>query len=66
MPVDPVEFGRVLGRLDAQDREIKGLRQDVTQLLELANRGKGSLSMLLCLGSVIGAVMGYFADRLFH
>lgn len=63
---DPQEFGRVLARLDAQDRQIVELRNDVRSLLDLANKGRGSLLTLIAIGSLIGTVIGWFAGKWFH
>lgn len=65
MPVDPVEFGRVLERLSQQDRQLEALRADMGSLLEMANRGKGAIAVLMILGSALGAVLGWFSGRWF-
>lgn len=64
-PIDPIEFGRVLARLDAQDIELRDVKNalrdannNIATLLALANRGKGSLMMLCLFGSIIGWVAG--------
>ncbi|KAA0089381.1 hypothetical protein CIW54_07920 [Paraburkholderia sp. T12-10] len=64
-PIDPVEFGRVLARLDEQDKTIDEMRQDIKSLLAMANRGKGALFILMSVSSVIGAVMGALGHHFF-
>lgn len=66
MPIDPIEFGRVLGRLDSQDAQLKSLEAElrsansnISTLLAMANQGKGSLATLLCIGSIIGSIIGW-------
>lgn len=46
MSIDPIEFGRVLGRLDAQDVQIKELKgaivtanDNIEKLIKMAERG---------------------------
>lgn len=62
---DPVQWGRVLARLDAQDSEIRNLRDDVKALLELAHEGKGGILMLMSVGTGVGAVLGWLVEHLF-
>lgn len=70
--IDPIEFGRVLARLDQQDQqsaemrtEIAQMRTDIQSLLALANRGKGALFTLTSIGAAIGAVLGALGHHLF-
>jgi type II secretory pathway component PulJ len=63
--IDPIEFGRVLARLDQQDQqsaemrtEISQMRTEIQSLLALANRGKGALFTLTSIGAAVGAVLG--------
>jgi hypothetical protein len=53
MEVDPIIFGRVLERLDAQDKLINEMRQDVRTLVDLANKGKGAWWLAL---SLVGGI----------
>jgi hypothetical protein len=57
MEVDPIIFGRVLERLDAQDKLINEMRQDVRTLVDLANKGKGAWWLAL---SLVGGVSSLF------
>lgn len=61
-----LEFGRVLGRLDAQDREIIALRNDVKSLLDMASRGKGSLMTFMVIGSIVSTILGWTVGRWLH
>ena len=64
--IDPVLFGRVLARLDAQDQEILALRQDVKTLVNLANQGKGGLLMLTTIGTIVGSIVGWIVAHFFR
>lgn len=44
MAIDPLEFGRVLARLDAQDRTLNRLEQEVSEMRE----GITELKNMLC------------------
>ena len=61
---DPMEFGRVLERLSRQDEEIRALREDVKNLLTLANQGKGSLLTLTTCGALVGSVLTWLVEHL--
>lgn len=65
MPVDPVDFGRVLARLDGQDDQIAEMRIDIKNLLAMANQGKGSLWVLTSVGAGVGAVLTWVAQHFF-
>ncbi|NMV36915.1 hypothetical protein [Ralstonia insidiosa] len=65
MSVDPVEFGRVLARLDEQDGQIAEMRQDVKNLLAMANQGKGSLWVLTGLAAGVSSVLTWVAQHVF-
>lgn len=62
--IDPVLFGRVLARLDEQDEQIKELRKDVKDLVQLANQGKGSLLMLCTVGGIVSSILTWIATHL--
>lgn len=63
--IDPIEFGRVLARLDEQDKTIDEMRQDIKSLLAMANRGKGALFILMSVSSIVGAVIGAVGHHFF-
>ncbi|KVG33879.1 hypothetical protein [Burkholderia diffusa] len=64
--IDPVEFGRVLGRLDEQDRQIAEMRADIKRLLAMANQGKGGLFTLTTIGAIVGGTLTWFVQHMFQ
>lgn len=73
MDIDPIEFGKVLGRLDAQDRQIaeiklasKDTQKNVEHLVNLANQGKGGLMMLTTIAGIVGSIIGWMIAHLFR
>lgn len=61
---DPKEFGKVLARLDAQDKTLSRLEDNVSNLVVMANQGKGGLMMLMSIGSIVGAIVGWVVEHL--
>lgn len=65
------EWGGVLERLRQQDQvlaaqniKMETMSKDIAELLALANRGKGSLMMLMSIGSVVGVIVGWVIEHL--
>jgi hypothetical protein len=63
--IDPREFGKLEAQVEALQKEVHGLRDDVKQLLEMANKSKGGFWVGMSVASAIGGVMTFVADRLF-
>ena len=63
--IDPREFGKLEAQVEALQKEVHGLRDDVKQLLEMANKSKGGFWVGMSIASAIGGVMTFVADRLF-
>lgn len=73
MSIDPIEFGRVLARLDAQDKQIADIKEaakdtqnNVAHLVNLANQGKGGLMMLSTIAGIVGSIIGWMVSHLFR
>ena len=63
--IDPREFGKLEAQVEALQKEVHGLRDDVKQLLEMANKSKGGFWVGMSIASAVGGVMTFVADRLF-
>jgi hypothetical protein len=55
---DPVMMGKVLARLEAQDRVLASLQEDMEELMENMHRKDGMHKILLGLISVLSFVIG--------
>lgn len=62
--IDPREFGRLEAEVKSLQTEVSGLRDDVKELLELANKSKGGFWMGMAIASGVGGVVGAFAKML--
>ena len=63
--IDPREFGKLEAQVEALQKEVHALRDDVKQLLEMANKSKGGLWVGMSVASAFGGVITFVADRLF-
>jgi hypothetical protein len=63
--IDPREFGKLEAQVEALQLEVHGLRSDVKQLLEMANKSKGGFWVGMTIASTLGGILTFVADRLF-
>jgi hypothetical protein len=63
--IDPREFGKLEAQVEALQLEVHGLRNDVKQLLEMANKSKGGFWVGMTIASTVGGVLTFVADRVF-
>lgn len=63
--IDPREFGKLEAQVEALQLEVHGLRSDVKQLLEMANKSKGGFWVGMTIASTVGGVLTFVADRVF-
>jgi DNA anti-recombination protein RmuC len=62
--IDAREFGKLEAQVEALQKEMHSLSQDVKALLELANKGKGGFWMGMTIASFMGGIVTFVADRL--
>lgn len=62
--IDPREFGRLEGDVQALSAQVAALQQDVKALLELANRSKGGLWAGMSIASALGAAGMWLIEHL--
>jgi len=61
--IDPREFGRLEAEVKALQDEVSGLRDDVKELLELANKSKGGFWIGMAIVSGVGGIVGAIAKE---
>jgi hypothetical protein len=62
--IDPREFGKLEAQVEALQAEVHGLRQDIKELLEMANRSKGGMFVGMAIASVVGGIISFVATKL--
>jgi hypothetical protein len=62
--IDPRDFGRLEAEVKSLQGEVSGLRNDVKELLELANRSRGGFWVGMSIASLIGGVITFIGERL--
>ena len=63
--IDPREFGKLEGPVEALNVEVHALRNDVKALLELANKSKGGFWMGMTIASTVGGLLTFIGERVF-
>lgn len=64
--IDPREFGKLEAQVESLQVEVHGLRDDVKQLLEMANKSKGGFWMGMTIASALGGVLTFIGERIFR
>jgi DNA anti-recombination protein RmuC len=60
------DFGKLEAQVEALQKEVHTLSQDVKALLELANKGKGGFWMGMTIASFGGGIITFIADRVWR
>jgi uncharacterized protein YlxW (UPF0749 family) len=62
--IDARDFGKLEAQVEALQKEVHTLSQDVKTLLELANKSKGGFWMGMTIASAVGGLLTFVADRI--
>ena len=67
MELDPIKVGVMWQKVETMEKEVSELRDDVKQLLELANKSKGGLwagmMVISAVSSFVGFLIHYFTSK---
>jgi len=50
----------LFNKIDNMNKDMKNLRDDISELKDYANKSKGGFRLLMILGSLLAAALGYF------
>tara|TARA_R110002153_G_scaffold70900_4_gene185965 strand:+ start:481 stop:690 length:210 start_codon:yes stop_codon:yes gene_type:complete len=55
--IDPVEYGKLISRVESLSKKVDSMDSDIKQILALANKSKGAFWVGLTFASFAGAVV---------
>lgn len=58
-PIDPVEYGKLISKVESLEKKIDKMENALDELLALANKGRGGFWAGMMIASLIGAVISY-------
>jgi hypothetical protein len=61
--IDPREFGKLEAQVQALQIEVHAMREDIKQLLEMANKSKGGMFVGMAIASVVGGIISFIATK---
>jgi hypothetical protein len=61
--IDPVKYGVLWERVQNMDRKIDKMENQITELLELANKSKGGFWMGMTIASSVGAFVAWIVGH---
>lgn len=62
--IDPVEYGKLISKVESLEKKIDKMETALDELLALANKGRGGFWAGMMIASLIGAVISYFSKLL--
>ena len=62
--IDLVKYGVLWERVQQMDKKIDRMENQIEQLLELANKGKGGFWMGMTIASSVGAAVAWVAGHM--
>jgi hypothetical protein len=54
--IDPVEYGKLLSKVESLEEKVDSMEADLKQLLALANKSRGAFWVGLSVASFVGAL----------
>lgn len=54
--IDPVEYGKLLSKVESLEEKVESMEADLKQLLALANKSRGAFWVGLSVASFVGAL----------
>ena len=61
--IDPREFGKLEAQVEALQSEVHAMREDIKQLLEMANKSKGGMFVGMAISSIVGGIISFIATK---
>ena len=61
--LNPVEYGRLLAKVEGLEAKVSSMDSDIKTLLALANQSKGGFWMGMTIASIVGGLLAWFAQH---
>lgn len=61
--IDPIEYGKLLAKVETLTTKVEGMDADIKCLLALANQSKGGFWMGMTIASVLGGFITWFVSH---
>ena len=61
--IDPRDFGKLEAQVEALQTEVHAMREDIKQLLEMANKSKGGMFVGMAIASLVGGIISFIATK---
>ena len=61
--LNPVEYGKLLAKVEGLETKVNSMDADIKTLLALANQSKGGFWMGMTIASIIGGILAWFAQH---
>lgn len=62
--IDPVEYGKLLAKVETLSSKVDVLEADIKTLLELANKSKGGFWMGMTIASLVGGLVTWITSNM--
>jgi hypothetical protein len=59
--IDPVEYGKLISKVDSLEKKIDKMESALEELLALANKGRGGFWAGMMIASLVGAIISYIS-----
>jgi hypothetical protein len=59
--IDPVEYGKLISKVESLEKKIDKMESALEELLALANKGRGGFWAGMMIASLVGAVISYIS-----
>jgi hypothetical protein len=63
---DMFKFGGLVNQVENLQAKVDSMDRDIKELLELANKSKGGFWMGMTIASIVGGLITYLTNFLFH
>lgn len=62
--IDPVEYGKLLAKVETLSSKVDAMEADIKTLLELANKSKGGFWMGMTIASLVGGFVTWITSNM--